>query len=501
MTDADTNGAGLKPPGREAGGRREFRDFSLFLAIHFVVWVLVPLARNVPHYDSTEALAWGLTWEWGTNKHPPLSGWLAEIAFRLSGDRDLGIYVLAQICVIIAFVFIHRLAREFAGPGNAFFCVVFLEGSIYYSLDSSEYNVNVLSLAVVPAAVWFSFRAARTGRSAYWLLTGVCGGLALLTKYTNGIALLSLAIYFLAVRPGRERLKTPGPWLAAATAAILFLPHALWLASHDFLPLEYSRARSLIKLDFFAGHALEPLKLFFAQILNSLPALALFFYLYLKTPPDGRGPGRRPDPFLFCAGLLPLLLMVGMVAAAGMNAATKWAYAFTGYFPLLLFAVFPVSPPPGVRRRSLGLSGAVMALYVLGYLGKVFVAASASTNLDARAFADLMRREWNATSSAPIRRVGGALHLVSRTSAYMLPERPRPFFLMDKRVTVWEDEDEMLADGILVMAHTREEYAEYRSRYPDLPEARHIVFPVRSLFGRERAMDVYCGALPPKRSG
>ena len=61
--------------------RRWFdRCAFLVIAIHMLVWTLVPtlVNRNLP-LDVVEALAWGHEWEWGYEKHPPLSAWAAAL--------------------------------------------------------------------------------------------------------------------------------------------------------------------------------------------------------------------------------------------------------------------------------------------------------------------------------------------------------------------------------------------------------------------------------------
>src|SRR5262249_10652844 len=64
-------------------------------------------------------------------------------------------------------------------------------------------------------------------RPATWMLLGLILGLGLLNK----ISVLWLGAGLAAaivLTPARRQLRTPGPYLAAAIAAALFLPHVLW---------------------------------------------------------------------------------------------------------------------------------------------------------------------------------------------------------------------------------------------------------------------------------
>src|SRR5262245_15904474 len=57
------------------------------LAMHVLAWTVVPLlvCGNL-QLDLLEALALGKEWQLGYWKHPPLPWWLADAAYRLSGD-------------------------------------------------------------------------------------------------------------------------------------------------------------------------------------------------------------------------------------------------------------------------------------------------------------------------------------------------------------------------------------------------------------------------------
>ncbi|MDR2724508.1 MAG: glycosyltransferase family 39 protein [Candidatus Adiutrix sp.] len=477
--------------------------FRLFLLIHVAFWVLLPyLTRGVAPFDSTEALAWGLTWEWGTNKHPPLSGWLAEGFVRLLGDPDLTVYLLGQLCVAAALVYVRRLALGYVEPEAAFFSAVFLEGTIYYSFSAVEYNVNVLSLALVPAIVYYFWRAAQTGRTGFWLAAGLLGGLALLAKYTNVFLLPALGLWLAATPQGRNLLRSPGPWLAALTAFLIFLPHLAWLAHYDFLPLRYSQGKAAVAAPLsLAGLSLEPVRLFLAQAGNAAASIGLWAWLYAKTPRADRGRRRRPEAFLLCAGILPLGLLLATIGLLGFHGGTKWAYAFLGYIPLLLFFCLPASPPPALRRKALILTYAVLAAFGAGVAIKNLGATTASINIDGRALAETLKAAWSDTDDRPLRYVGGTLRLVSYLSTY-LPERPRPVWNMDPTAAVWEDEKNIRAAGVLALALSENEYRAFQDRWPGLSAPRRLNWPFRAPLSRKEAMlTVFYGSLPPPERG
>ena len=76
--------------------------FYIFLTVHVILWTAVPsLTNNNLPLDTIEALAWGSNLDWGFNKHPPMSAFLAEIFYQIFGAQDWAYYLLSQILSLI----------------------------------------------------------------------------------------------------------------------------------------------------------------------------------------------------------------------------------------------------------------------------------------------------------------------------------------------------------------------------------------------------------------
>ncbi len=84
------------------------RIFYIFLALHVIFWTLLQLLRNVISLDSMEAIQWGELLSFGTNKHPPLSGWLMAGFYNLLGKHEILIYLLGQLCLLVGFIFVYK---------------------------------------------------------------------------------------------------------------------------------------------------------------------------------------------------------------------------------------------------------------------------------------------------------------------------------------------------------------------------------------------------------
>lgn len=261
------------------------------LLAYFSLWAALPaaLAASFP-LDVVEGIYWGHEWQWGYYKHPPLSSWLLYVFFRCFGA--LGPYLLGQLCVALALWLTWRLGRRVLEPPQAALGSALLLAVFHYTLPSLEFNHNLAQLPVWAGFLW-AFHVALTERNpAFWLLLGALAGLGLMVKYSVAVLLAAAGLFMLAT-PARRLLRTPGPWLALAAAALVFSPHALWLAQHDWLPFVYAHERALE-----AGHGGgrgSALNFLGAQAASHAPLalLALLARARLRWPAAG-GADSRP---------------------------------------------------------------------------------------------------------------------------------------------------------------------------------------------------------------
>ena len=114
--------ADVASPSRFAGLGETVRSapgtcLAVVLALHVVIWTALPalLSHNL-QLDLVEDLALGREWQLGYWKHPPLPWWLADLAYRLTGDIH-AVYLLgplsAAACMWIVWLLGPRHRRRF----------------------------------------------------------------------------------------------------------------------------------------------------------------------------------------------------------------------------------------------------------------------------------------------------------------------------------------------------------------------------------------------------
>ena len=159
--------------------------FYIFVIVHLIFWTLIPSItnHNLP-LDTIEALAWGSNLDWGFNKHPPMSAFLAEIFYQIFGAQDWAYYLLSQICVIISFFVVFKLAEEFFE--NKVFClltVLLLEGIYFYNFTTPEFNVNVCLMPFWSLTVLYIWKGYKNNKIIDWFLAGLFSVISFLSFF------------------------------------------------------------------------------------------------------------------------------------------------------------------------------------------------------------------------------------------------------------------------------------------------------------------------------
>lgn len=182
--------------------------------------------------------------------HPPLHVWLVGGWARLVGSEAPWIVRLPFIAVFVATsVLLHRLTRDLFGQRAALWAVLAISLSPIFTVGVGSWVLPDGPLACLALVMVSAAREAidrqEAGRSALpaWGLAGVAAGGALLAKYLAIFPIAGVGLY-LVTTPHRRVLVTPGPWLAATLAALVFSPVIAWNAGHHWASFVFQGSRA-----------------------------------------------------------------------------------------------------------------------------------------------------------------------------------------------------------------------------------------------------------------
>jgi len=192
------------------------------------LWTLMPaLFYSAPPGDVPLLLAIGNEFVLGSYLGPPLAFWLGEIAFRLGGA--LGLYALAQTCIVVTYWAVFTLGRRIVGTRHAVLAVLLMVGIAAYTVPSPDFGPAVLAAPLWALALLHYWRAVGERERGYWFLLALDLGLLLLASYVGLILIALLLVFTLGCVRGRAQLRNPEPWLALLPFLIVIFPHLLWL--------------------------------------------------------------------------------------------------------------------------------------------------------------------------------------------------------------------------------------------------------------------------------
>jgi len=450
------------------------RPLLIWGALHLLLWSLIPaLSTTCLPLDTVEAIMWGNAWEWGYDKHPPLSAWVAKFFFEIG--RDLGLYFLSALCVVIAGFGIYRIARlHHLSPARATMAVLVLELIYYYQYISIEFNVNILQLPFWAWGWYCGIRAARPHDRTqwlHWLGLGLCIGLGALTKYLAVWLLIPLFAYWLRRGQLIQVLKSPGLYLAALTSALLFLPHLLWMHEHEYMTLTYGMKRADGEsASFLTRHLWYPVEYILSQGGILIPALIVFFCgrsTEQSSDDDTKGLDGLAWGGLLFLGALSLLF--------GIRPVTMWASPMPLALGLWGVSAFRIPEQSKSAQRGALIMGSLglLAIIIVYGLAPFYKGKPEKLNYPGQTLASLAEQAWyNQTNHAPLQYVIGKEWEGAIVATYA-KERPELMIRANLERSPYLTDELVQQHGALIIWEKSRKAHDGRNpglakRYPDL---------------------------------
>ena len=317
-----------------------FNVFVIFLFFHLFIWTLIPSLSNINlPLDTIEALAWGSKLDWGYSKHPPLSAIAVELIYSILGPRDWAYYLLSQICVIVAFIYVWKLSKEiFDKKIYSLISLFILEGIYFYNFTTPEFNVNVCQLPFWALTIYYFWKSINTNKILDWLLFGIFSALGFLTKYLFIYLLFSIFIYFLFILK-KNRKSIIKYSLSIFISLLILVPHFNWLIKNDFITIFYGLNRTGVIENEFIDHLINPAIFTLKQFIILIPVF-LMTYMLIKKINIKINYKNKKTFFLIFINLVPFLLILLTSILSGAKIRTMWMTPFYLFVGVMLVDIY-----------------------------------------------------------------------------------------------------------------------------------------------------------------
>ncbi|MDA8559310.1 glycosyltransferase family 39 protein [Candidatus Pelagibacter bacterium] len=411
--------------------------FFIFLLSHLIIWTLVPTLtnHNLP-LDTIEALAWGSNLEWGFNKHPPASAFFSEIFYQIFGAQDWAYYLLSQIFVCIAFIYVFKLANEiFNNLLLSLISVLLLESIYFYNFTTPEFNVNVCQLPFWSIVVFYSWRIFNKNEIDVrdCILIGFFASVGFLSKYLFIYLLLSIVLLFLYFIFFKKLKKFDFKYfIAIEVFIILLVPHLIWLNENDYITLTYGLKRTGLETSNLLDHLKFPSIFILKQLVILIPFFGLVYLLINKFKLRSSLKDKKLL-FLVCINFLPILLILLTTMITGSRIRTMWMTPFYLFFGV--FAVYLFKNQINLKKLNSFLYGFIFLVLLSPILYSYISVKQTNKRTDyfGKEIADLVERRWNKNFSNEIMYVVGDEWFAGNLS-YHLPSRPKWFLELKDKV-------------------------------------------------------------------
>lgn len=209
------------------------------LLINLLILVLMKPAETL-FLDCTEAYAWGRQFLFGYGRHPPVTGWIAGVWYRVFPAANWASYALSQVMTGVSLVSIYFIGGHVLGRRRATLVVfAMLLYPLFIGAKSDHFNNAQVLLAILPLAVWMFLRAYERPTAGRGVMLGLAAAAAMLAYYSALFGLLGLALAAI-LPPGRRRFfANPAPYAAIVVFVLALIPHLVWLVHNDFSTLHW----------------------------------------------------------------------------------------------------------------------------------------------------------------------------------------------------------------------------------------------------------------------
>lgn len=424
----------------------------IFVGVFVTVMTLHPYFANINldrHGDMVENYAWGMTWQWGYYKHPPLFAWITAAWFELFPKTHFFYYLLSSINAGVGLLLIWHIARRYLSSNGAFLaiCIAVCMPPLYFL--AIIYNANSAMIPLWAAIFLYYLRIIEKPTLLNGALLGLYSGLAMLTKYYSVMIIAPLLVHALMEPDLRPLLIKPVFVVALAIGAITITPHIIWLVNNDFLPLSYAASQgSYNPLALLKNAAIFPI----ALLLYALPGYLVLLFMWRKEDdaiynllgPARDLPGSQSGRALLYALIGGLVLTYMLAFASGAYLIGLWALPLFFIAPLILALQIP-RDIASHRWRSGFMATClflVISLLATPFLHRLNLSRAISNNLlPLNSIALEAQKIWQSKSTSPLVYVAGTQVIANAISFYVdtpvsamqdMSLRATPFMSMEK---------------------------------------------------------------------
>ncbi|CAG4888054.1 glycosyltransferase family 39 protein [Paraburkholderia saeva] len=445
--------------------------FLSLLFVHAIVWTFAAwLSRGNLDFqgDMVENYAWGIEWQAGYAKHPPLFAWITAAWFSIAPHTDFAYFGLSALNALVGLLGIVALARRFLPWRLAIIAGLAMAVSPLYTNLAIKFNANAVLLSVWPWTAYFFVRFMQSGARRWAFALGVFAGLAVLGKYFSIVLLVALAGAALARPAWRARTFSWNSLWVVAGGVLAVFAHVRWLVVNHFPTFGYASERT-------GGMLLDAVSRFGVYTLAQIGYLVLSFgFVVLMVRGERRRAAKlmaqavvKPSlhPELWALAMGPWIVVGVMAVLAKTQMSSVWGMAqWFAIVPLWLAVLdragIQFKPVRAVRALCIYW---VLVLVASGTVGYLDARKHGDSAVDPRAeLAHVVHDEWRERTGQDLPIVGGSVH-EAQSIAFYSDGHTRFWDIEEPRTTPWLKSSDLASRGALLVCEEGDTACQHES--------------------------------------
>lgn len=235
--------------------------FGLILVLFRVLYVLFYPLDLTP--EEAQYWDWSRHLDLSYYSKPPMVAYMNYLTNALFGTSELSVRITPIVLSFLLSVFSYLFVKEVFDRRSALVMATLPQLTVGFGINSVLMTTDAPFVFFWSLSVMVLFFAFERNSLGLWLLAGLLGGLAFLSKYPALFLLPCALLFGLFYR--RELFKSPKPYSSLLPALLLSLPVLYWNYRHHFVSFRHvsalaSKSASLPNfqslLEFLGGQAL-----------------------------------------------------------------------------------------------------------------------------------------------------------------------------------------------------------------------------------------------------
>ena len=208
--------------------------FSLLIIFLFLFRLYALKIMHIDlFFDEAYYWYWSKHLAWGYYSKPPFIALAIKIFTGIFGDNIYSVKIASNLFYSLSSIYVYLIGKELFNEK-----IAFLSGIAFITIPGISYLSEIISTDAFLVFFWsftlyYFIKALKSDKWSYWILSGIGGGLGLLSKPTMIIFVLSVVFYLLI--DSKQSFKNKKFYIAMILAAIIYLPNLMWNYHHNFI--------------------------------------------------------------------------------------------------------------------------------------------------------------------------------------------------------------------------------------------------------------------------